>query len=351
MDYNISSIQQVGLGSAEVRRVWNWYKKHFRMAVPIFDEAAEAPLMIPYTGGEIHQRHAILGLNKNGGGGIEFWQFKSRNSDAPGFKILPGDLGISTLWLKSTDINIALELAKKANIDINFRPGDHPLSAKSFGFVDPFGNQVAIKENDDWYRVNKAYKSGGVLGVSIGVSNIEKSIFFYRDILNFDIVGDIQEGTFADLDQVSGGKYKYKRVLLKHSEKREGPFAKLLGRNEIELIQVLDRIPKKIFGDRYWGDQGFIHLCFDVQRMEGLKDKCAEAGHPFTVDSSNSFDMGKAAGRFAYCEDPDGTLIEFVETHKIPILPKLGWYYTLSKTEIKHLPDFLIRLMLMGEKK
>ena len=30
--------------------------------------------------------------------------------------------------------------------------------------------------------------------------------------------------------------------------------------------------------------------------------------------------MGDAAGQFAYIEDPDGTLIEFVETHKVPLV-------------------------------
>ena len=33
--------------------------------------------------------------------------------------------------------------------------------------------------------------------------------------------------------------------------------------------------------------------------------------------------MGEAAGHFSYIQDPDGTLIEFVETHKVPILKKL----------------------------
>ena len=41
--------------------------------------------------------------------------------------------------------------------------------------------------------------------------------------------------------------------------------------------------------------------------------------------------MGEAAGHFAYIEDPDGTLIEFVETLKIPIIKKLGWYINLEK--------------------
>ena len=67
--------------------------------------------------------------------------------------------------------------------------------------------------------------------------------------------------------------------------------------------------------------------------MAALKKECEDLGHPFTVDSANSFDMGEAAGHFSYIEDPDGTLIEFVETHKIPIFKKIGWYLDLTKRD------------------
>ncbi|MGG2305141.1 VOC family protein, partial [Salmonella enterica] len=83
---------------------------------------------------------------------------------------------------------------------------------------------------------------------------------------------------------------------------------------------------KHIFANRYWGDCGFIHLCFDVHNMELFKKKAEAEGYTFTVDSKESFDMEDAAGRFCYVEDPDGTLIELVETHKVPILKKYGLY-------------------------
>lgn len=126
---------------------------------------------------------------------------------------------------------------------------------------------------------------------------------------------------------------KYRRVLLRESKPREGAFVKLFGPTEIELIQCLDkrRKPKKIFENRYWGDLGFIHLCFDVQGMEALKEECEAAGFPFTVDSADSFDMGEAAGRFTYIDDPDGTWIEFVETHKVPVAKKLGLFIDMTK--------------------
>src|SRR5262249_56211773 len=81
---------------------------------------------------------------------------------------------------------------------------------------------------------------------------------------------------------------------------------------------------RSIFAGRCWGDLGFIHLCFDVRDMDGWHASCAAAGFPFTIDSASSFDMGDAAGRFAYFEDPAGPLIALAETHRLPRLNPLG---------------------------
>ncbi len=148
-----------------------------------------------------------------------------------------------------------------------------------------------------------------------------------------------------------GGNHTFRRVLLRRTEPFSGAFSKVFGTSEIELISVSGRNPLKIFEGRYWGDKGFIHLCYDINGMDNLKEYCSSKGFPFTVDSSlshrgNSFDMGEAAGHFSYIEDPDGTLIEFVETHKVPILKKLGWYLDLRKRNPnKSLPNFILKAL------
>ena len=115
---------------------------------------------------------------------------------------------------------------------------------------------------------------------------------------------------------------------------------------QIELIQALDRTPKKVFENRYWGDCGYIHLCFDALDLATLKTKMQAQGYKFTVDSESSFGMESAAGRFAYVEDPDGTLIEMVETHKLPILKKIGWFLDIQKRKHqKPLPDWMLKMM------
>jgi hypothetical protein len=54
--------------------------------------------------------------------------------------------------------------------------------------------------------------------------------------------------------------------------------------------------------------------------------------------------MGEANGHFTYIEDPDGTLIEFVETYKVPIHKKLGIYLNLAgKDDRKPLPKIITK--------
>ena len=149
----------------------------------------------------------------------------------------------------------------------------------------------------------------------------------------------------------TGAEGRFRRVLLRHGQPRTGPFSRLLGASEVELIMALDRKPEKIFEGRMWGDLGYIHLCYDIRGMSALRGRCLAHGCPFTVDSGD-FDMGEAAGQFAYIEDPDGTLIEFVETHKVPIMKKLGWYLDLTKRDPhKSLPGFMFTAMGWGRVK
>jgi catechol 2,3-dioxygenase-like lactoylglutathione lyase family enzyme len=159
---------------------------------------------------------------------------------------------------------------------------------------------------------------GGVCGAVIGVSNMEQSVQFYKQAFKLQQVVFDEQGCFTDLGEPYLNQ-NFRRVLLKLENDFKAPFSKLLGNIYIELIQALDYEPVKIFANRYWGDLGFIHLCFDVPNMNALKSEIEKQGYKFTVDSAQTFDMGDSGGRFSYIEDPDGTLIEMVETHKVPV--------------------------------
>ena len=345
MDYFISGIQQMGIGVHDADEAWAWYRRHFGVDVPIFKEKAEANLMLRYTGGQPRDRYAILAMNLQGGGGFEIWQYTCRQPEMPRFDIQIGDYGLFACKIKSPDLERSYRNFQKEGVPC--LTGIHRINGEppSFFVQDPYGNIFQVVEAEDWFQDRKQL-TGGVYGTIIGVSDIEQSLRLYRDVLGYDeVVSDVKD-TFEELNQIPGGSFPMRRVLLRHSIARKGPFVPVLGQTELELVQVEGRKPRKIYDDRYWGDLGFIHLCFDITGMDTLKARCASHGFPFTVDSQNSFDMGEAAGRFSYIEDPDGTLIEFIETHKLPIMKKWGWYLNLKKRRgDKPLPRLILKAM------
>ncbi len=351
MSYIISGIQQVGIGVSNVHEGFKWYRQHLGMDVPIFEEAAEANLMLPYTGGKPHQRHAILAVNMKGGGGFEIWQYTSRVPQACAFQPHLGDIGLFCAKIKSDDINASYQFLKSKHVQLLSDVLANPNGKKHFFIADAFGNLFEIIEDDTWFAKGQL-NTGGPIGMMIGVKNIEKSKQFYSSILGYDKVVYEKEGSFDDLKGLPGGSVQCKRVLLTHSQKRVGPFSKLFGNSYIELIEAVNYTPRAIFENRFWGDLGFIHLCFDIKNMAALKTTCEKAGHPFTVDGGSGFEMGEAAGHFTYIEDPDGTLIEFVETKKIPIMKKWGWYLDLRKrAPEKPLPNWMLKALGMNRVK
>ena len=73
-EYLICGIQQVGIGVLNLEEAWRWYIRQFGMDCRIFEDEAEARLMLKYTGGKPQSRHAVLALNLQSGGGFEIWQ-------------------------------------------------------------------------------------------------------------------------------------------------------------------------------------------------------------------------------------------------------------------------------------
>jgi catechol 2,3-dioxygenase-like lactoylglutathione lyase family enzyme len=307
--------------------------------------------MLRYTGNVLQSRRAVLAASLRGGGGFEIWQYTSRVPAAAAFEPGIGDLGI--LWPKVKALD--LERARGA-LEARGESGlteirTDPAGGRSFFVRDPWGNRFQVVESESWFDPSGGRPgtwTGGVAGAVLGVSDIPRALRLYRDILGYDRVLWDDAGVYPDLGGLPGGERRVRRVILTHDADRQGPFAAWLGRTTLEVISPHMGSGRRVMGGRYWGDLGFIHLCFDVRGMDELKGACSDRGFPFTVDSAESFEMGEAAGRFAYVEDPDGTLVEFVETHRIPILRKLGWYLDLRRRDARRgLPRWMVRALGM----
>lgn len=345
MNKIINGIQQIGIGVENAKQVFNWYRKHLGFDILVFQDESEANLMTRYTDFKIYKRIALLALNLKGGGGLEIWQFKDRIPKKSKEILLLGDLGINIMKVRSTKIEENHKIFKKLQLSILGELTSIDKLRSHFFCADPWNNLVQLVENEERFANSKSL-SGGVLGAVIGVSDMHISKKFYQEFLGYDLVCLDEKGIFKDFENLPGGKNIFHRVILKHSKRAVGGFGELLGNSEIELVQVLNREPLKIYTDRLWGDIGYIHLCFDIYGMNTFKSEAKNSNFLFTVDSSDSFDMGDAAGQFGYVEDPDGTLIELVETHKVPIFKKWGLFINLKKRNpLKPLPKWIIKAM------
>ena len=347
MSIKINGIQQLGVGVENVNEAWKWYRQHFSMNIRMFEEEATAELMLAHTDGKTRTRHAVLALNMQGGGGFEIWQHTGKKPEPCQFEIQLGDLGINSGILKTADIKAAFHAFKNSGLNVLTEIKNCPNGNEHFFLKDIYNNLWEVR-NEKWvFRLKEKALTGGIFGAVIGVKNIEESLPVYQKILQYDKIVYDKTGVFEDFAGIPGGDKKVRRVLLQHSNARTGAFSPFFGHSVIELVQVLDREPQDIFKDRIWGDPGFIHLCFDINGMDAIREQVKEAGFPFTVDSAkamDTFDIGEAAGNFAYIQAPEGTLIEFVETHKIPLLKKVGWYIDFRKRGHHPLPNWMLNL-------
>jgi catechol 2,3-dioxygenase-like lactoylglutathione lyase family enzyme len=342
-DTLIYGIQQIGIGVDDAAKAFEFYATRLGSDVPVFDDIDEATFMAPYMGGKAHRRRAILAINMQGGGGYEIWQFLDREPKRAEKEFHLGDLGINLAKVKSR--NISQSFGRLQNLKVNLMSGivSDPGGINCFYLRDPFDNIIQIRESSSWYN-HKTNDTGGVSGCMIGVSEIESSLKLYSDILGYNKMIYDYTNRFIDLKSLPNGEARFRRVLLGHEGTRTGGFSKLLGESQIELIQCLDTAPVKVYQDRFWGDIGYIHLCFDVRNLGGFADDLKDKGFPFRVLSEETFEMGDASGRWGYFEDPDGTLIEFVETYRIPLVKALKWSINMKRRDpAKSLPDWLIR--------
>lgn len=352
MDWIISGVQQMGIGVRDAEASWKWYRKHFGMNVPVLKDAAEAALMTRYTSGKVERRYAILAINMQGGGGMEIWQYTSKTAVAGTFKPVLGDTGIYACKMKTARVEAAFNHFHSEGLTVSQKVQTAPDGSRHFFMHDPDGNLFQVIESKDWFKKDGGL-TGGVCGALIGVSNMDDSIELYKTILGADTAVYDVTNEASDFQELKAGEGAVRRVLLtSDATAGQGSFGRLLGPAQIELVEVKGHSPKAIFEGRNWGDMGFIHLSFDIREMNKLGVGVAKAGHPFTVDSANSFDMGSAAGHFTYVEDRDGTWLEFVETHKVPVFAKLGIYLNLrNRDPRKPLPDWMVRAMGLNKVK
>jgi catechol 2,3-dioxygenase-like lactoylglutathione lyase family enzyme len=135
----------------------------------------------------------------------------------------------------------------------------------------------------------------------ITVSNLERSLAFWRDVLGFELSHTAQQtGEMAkEITGVAGAEIKLAVV-------------KAPGGHKIELLEYLAPVDRK-HGDLQPCDVGHVHVALLVDNLEAILQKIASSGWK-TAGEPQVLKTGPNAGkRVVYVRDPDGTTIEFME--------------------------------------
>jgi len=132
-----------------------------------------------------------------------------------------------------------------------------------------------------------------ILRTAYVVTDMERSLRFYRDIIGLQIMRDrIRSGpSYEGFLEVPGLEI---RVVLLH-DKPDGAL--------IELVQYLKptsgRTPQK-----HW-DIGAANTCYIVDDLAGLMDRIRAEGLKCPDESTDFVQEGKSVGRIVMVRDPD----------------------------------------------
>src|ERR1700730_6251050 len=136
----------------------------------------------------------------------------------------------------------------------------------------------------------------------ITVSNLERSLEFWRDVLGFEFSHSAhQTGEMAE--QITGVKGAELKLAV----------VKAPGGHKIELLEYLAPPDRKQHVDLRPCDVGHVHVALTIEHLDAVLEKIAAsgwkaAGKPQTLQTGPN--KGK---RVVYVRDPDGATIEFMQ--------------------------------------
>lgn len=137
--------------------------------------------------------------------------------------------------------------------------------------------------------------------MGIVVSNMDKSLYFYRDLLGLNIVADANESA----------NYIDKMLRLKNVKVHTIKMSSDHGKSLVELLHFKSHGAKNRNIKPF--SLGPTHIAFEVYNLDKEYNKLKKAGVVFNAPPQYS---PNGHVKVTFCKDPDNTLIEMVEILK-----------------------------------
>jgi catechol 2,3-dioxygenase-like lactoylglutathione lyase family enzyme len=215
-----------------------------------------------------------------------------------------GDVGFNDITLRVTGLSELYQHLKKEGVKVLSDPQRYEVNGwtkKFFYLQDPDGVNIKFEQDSD-----DGKRQPEVLGyhyTCIGVTDLERSIWFYDHALGLSqVVWDV-DGHLHWMDALSGEKVVGRTAMLSsHYDEYK-----------LQLVQIRDRLPNLLWKGKRWGDQGLMEYCVSVESREDLDRICSELksrGVPILVPPQQTTPFLDYSF-IAYVGDPDGNYVEY----------------------------------------
>lgn len=326
----INAMQHIGLGVWDVDKTYDFYNRFFGYKVKLNDLTVASKEMEPVVG-SVETMRMMMAANPKGGGIIELIEHKSspirpfpENGRYGYYGVLEAGYGVRQIDRVVADM-------KAAGVPFLTPVFEQDLGdGRKWRFAylqDPDGLPLQLTEEVG--SIGQAHNGGkpamlGLSHIGLGVSDLERSIEFYRNALGFDRVLFQFEGEVPEMEPVAGMPLRAKVAILERSQPASGPLGRLLPRGVLKLFEVKDSRGRHAYKGRRWGDIGCMEFCMDVTDLHAVVADMKAKGIPIYLPPVE-IDMGSGSkGMVAYVRDPDGSIVEFVEAKSIAWLgPRL----------------------------
>lgn len=170
----------------------------------------------------------------------------------------------------------------------------------------------------------------GLNNIGAGVSNMDASIKWYAEELDFTDVLFDYTGELPGMEKLTGSPVTKARVVML-ANPRQGHY----GIGLIRLVQILEPYsPPPIPEGFAWGELGIAEICVECLDAAGLEQKYKDKGYEIIMPLRDDLwmdeeDHSKGRMLLFYISDPDGCKIEFIENPFTgPGCRCLGVYHT-----------------------
>ena len=216
-----------------------------------------------------------------------------------------GDIGVSKISITVPDVDAThKELKERVDWCIAPRSASIPgFGQYRFAYCkDPEGNLVELVSSS---QLPVRQRFGGISWVGISVTDLDRSIAFYRKYLDFNKTFIEEHDRFSGLlDELTGHAGAQMRSCLLANTEAEGM---------VELFEVTKPRGRSIPFAVRWGDYGYLQLCLNGRQGDDIREVASyfsQEGLEFLCEPQLMHD--EKEGAFFYMRDPDGIPVEFL---------------------------------------